>query len=111
MEKIAFARHLRRKQTSAEELFWCEVRNRRFRNLKFKRQVPFNKYFADFLCESEKLVVEIDDPTHEDKVEYDTERTNKFNDAGYRVIRFTNGDIFDDMDAVLEQLLRFIGQE
>ncbi len=109
-ERVKFARYLRRKQTSAETIFWNEVRGRKFLNLKFKRQVPISKYFADFVCESEKFVVELDDASHEDKIEYDLERSIVIEDHGYRIIRFLNADIYEDIDAVMESLTRFVGQ-
>ena len=109
-EHIEFARHLRRSQTSAEDIFWSEVRNRRFLKLKFRRQVPISKYFADFVCESEKLVVELDDVSHADRIEYDLERTTILEDHGYRVIRFSNTEVYEDIDGVMESLVRFVGQ-
>jgi len=109
-ERVEFARHLRRKQTAAEDILWNEVRGRRFLKLKFKRQVPVSKYFADFICESEKLVIELDDAGHEDKIDYDLERSKVLEDHGYRVIRFLNADIYDDIDSVMESLTRFVGQ-
>ena len=103
-EHTEFARQLRRNQTAGEDVFWAEVRNRRFHNYKFRRQVPIDRYFADFLCQSEKLIVELDDISHADKEAYDLKRTVKLNELGYRVIRFTNADVYDDIDAVMEQL-------
>lgn len=103
-EHIDFARKLRQNQTPAEDLFWGEVRNRRFHNYKFRRQVPVDKYFADFLCESKKLIVELDDISHADKEEYDEQRSQALNMAGYRVIRFANADVYDDLSGVMEQL-------
>jgi len=110
MDSLTFARHLRKNQTDAETLFWGEVRNRRFKNLKFRRQVSVSRFTVDFLCESEKLIVEIDDSLHEDRKEYDAERTDILNTHGYRVIRFTNADIYDDIIAVLDRLFDFVGQ-
>jgi len=109
-EHIEFARFLRRNQTNAEDIFWAEVRGRRFLKLKFRRQVPISKYFADFVCESEKLVIELDDASHADRIEYDAERTKVLEDNGYRVIRFSNTDVYDDIDGVMESLIRFVGQ-
>ena len=97
-ESIEFERHLRRKQTAAEDIFWNEVRNRRFLKLKFKRQVPISKF------------VELDDVSHAGKVEYDLERSRILEDHGYRVIRFTKADVYDDIDSVMESLTRFVGQ-
>ena len=103
-EHIEFARKLRRNQTAAETLFWAEVRNRKFHNYKFRRQVPIDRFFADFVCEAEKLIIEIDDVSHAEKLEYDSFRTAKLIANGYRVIRFTNADIYDDLIAVMEHL-------
>lgn len=111
MDSLTFARHLRKNQTDAETLFWQEVRNRRFKGLKFRRQVPISRFTVDFLCESEKLIVEIDDSLHEDRKAYDQERTEILNAHGYRVIRFTNADIYDDIVAVLDRLFDFVGME
>lgn len=110
-EHITFARKLRRDQTAAEDLFWNEVRNRRFHNYKFRRQAPIDKYFADFLCESEKLIAELDDISHSDKKVYDKQRTYALNKAGYRVIRFTNADVYDDLAGVMEQLYLYLRGE
>ena len=111
MDSVTFARHLRKNQTDAESLFWSEVRNRRFKNLKFRRQVPIDRFTVDFLCESEKLIVEIDDSRHEDRKIYDNNRTEILNKNGYRVIRFTNADIYEDIVAVLDRLFDFVGQD
>lgn len=109
MDSLTFARHLRKNQTDAETVFWQEVRNRRFKGLKFRRQVSIDRFTVDFLCESEKLIVEIDDSLHEDNNEYDTNRTGVLNTHGYRVIRFTNVDIYDDIVAVMDRLFDFVG--
>ena len=110
-EHIEFARKLRRNQTDAEDLFWGEVRNRRFHNYKFRRQVPVDKYFVDFLCEAKKLIIELDDISHADSKNYDTRRTATLNKAGYRVIRFTNADVYDDLSGVMEQLYLVLNGE
>lgn len=104
MDKTKFARYLRRNESKAEALFWTAVRNRQFMNLKFKRQVPIDKYFADFVCEEKKIVIELDDPTHDQKMEKDAERTRILEAHGFRVIRFANEEIYEDLDAVLAEL-------
>ena len=109
MDSLTFARHLRKNQTNAETLFWQEVRNHRFKNLKFCRQVTIGRFTVDFLCETEKLIVEIDDSLHEDNKAYDAERTEVLNTHGYRVIRFANADIYEDILAVLDRLFDFVG--
>ena len=104
MNKTKFARQLRQNETEAEAIFWAEVRGRQFKGLKFKRQVPINKYFADFVCEEKKVVIELDDRSHDQKIEADKERTKILEKYGYRVIRIANEEIYENLDGVFEFL-------
>jgi len=106
MNSTEFARYLRREESKAEAMFWNEVRNRKFMGLKFKRQVPVNKYFADFLCEGKKIIIELDDISHDQKQEQDAERTKVLELYGYTVIRYLNEEIYEDLDGVMEDLQR-----
>lgn len=103
------ARRLRKEQTDAEGIFWQAVRNRRFHNLKFRRQVPVGKYVVDFLCEAEKLVIELDGEGHALRVKEDSIRTQEINELGYKVLRFWNADIYSQLDDVLFQILTELG--
>ncbi len=111
MSNIQNARRLRREQTKPEDIFWHEVRNRNFLGLKFRRQVPIDKYIADFVCEQEKLIVELDGDQHAENEEYDEARTRVLESHGYRVIRFWNGDIYKNLDGVFEELRHLVGDE
>ena len=110
MDPISFARHLRQNQSSAEDLFWREVRGRRFCGLKFRRQVPIEGYFADFLCEHENLIVELDGFQHDNAVAYDDERTRVLQAHGYRIWRVRNEDIYADIGQVMHDMKLFLGQ-
>ena len=103
------ARQLRRNQTRAEDLFWREVRNRLFLNLKFRRQAPIDKYIADFVCEQEKLIIELDSDQHGENEAHDEVRTRVLEKHGYRVVRFWNGDLYEDIDSVFEELTHLVG--
>ena len=103
-KKTTFAKHLRRNQTSAEQLVWSELRGRRCGGYKFRRQVPLDKYVVDFLCVAQKLIIEIDGPSHEDSEDYDSNRTSILESMGYHIIRLTNEDIYEDLDASLETI-------
>ena len=105
-KKTNFARHLRKNQTEAEKLLWQALRNRQCGGYKFRRQVPKDKYVVDFLCEAQKLIVEVDGPTHEGAEDYDAARTCVLETMGYHVMRITNEDCFDDMDAVIEVIFQ-----
>ncbi len=104
MEPIEFARHLRRNETKAESIFWAYIRGRQFKGLKFKRQVPINKYFADFVCEEKKAIIELDDRSHDNRLKQDKARTQVLEKYGYRVIRFTNEEIYENLEGVFEFL-------
>ena len=102
--KTNFARHLRKSQTEAERLLWQALRNRRLAGYKFRRQVPKDKYIVDFICESQKLIVEVDGPAHQEAQDYDAARTQVLERLGYTVMRLKNEDCFDDMDASVEAI-------
>ncbi|NNE58548.1 MAG: endonuclease domain-containing protein [Hellea sp.] len=112
MSGIKTAPKLRRDQTKPEAIFWNTVRNRQFRKLKWRRQVPIDRYIADFVCEEEKLIVELDGGQHadDDARVYDEKRTKILEQYGYRVVRFWNSQVLEDLDHVLRVLDACIGQ-
>ncbi len=63
--------------------------------------MPVGPYFADFICRSARLVVEIDGPSHDVRVAYDEARTKLIEAQGYRVLRFTNEDVLQNLEGVL----------
>jgi very-short-patch-repair endonuclease len=102
MDPIVNARRLRRDQTLAEEKLWAIVRGRRLDGFKFRRQVPIDRYFADFACWDAKLVVELDGASHEDRALHDEARTEVLQGCGYRVLRFDNAFVLADPGGVAE---------
>jgi len=86
--KTNTARKLRREQSNSEAIFWREVRGRLLAGYKFCRQVPIEIYIADFVCESAKLIIELDGHQHADTEAEDRTRTAALEKYGYRVIRF-----------------------
>ncbi len=101
------ARSLRGNQTEAEKRLWGYVRDKRLQGHKFNRQVPIGPYIADFLCFEAKLIIEIDGATHGEahEIVYDEKRTAFLNTQGYRVMRCTNLDIFENLTGVLDTIL------
>ena len=102
MNPIPNARRLRRGQTLAEDKLWAIVRGRRLNGFKFRRQVPIDRYFADFVCWDAKLIVELDGPSHEDRELHDLVRTEVLEQCGYRVLRFDNEVVLADPGGVAE---------
>tara|TARA_R110002033_G_scaffold9072_2_gene30946 strand:+ start:1290 stop:1637 length:348 start_codon:yes stop_codon:yes gene_type:complete len=97
------ARNLRRSKTDAEALLWSRLRNRQIENAKFRFQAPFDDYVADFLCHSASLIIELDGSQHVDNPQ-DKNRGAVMEIAGYRVIRFWNSEIFNNLEGVLEEI-------
>jgi uncharacterized protein len=100
------ARKLRGDATDAEGRLWRALRNRQIGGSKFKRQVPFGPYVVDFICVEAKLIVEADGGQHAEQVEADEIRTMHFSAQGYRVLRFWNNEILQNLEGVLETIAR-----
>ena len=105
---LANARELRKNQTEAEELLWQVLRNRQLNNLKFRRQHPLKVGFIlDFYCAEAKLGLEIDGGYHspQEQQEFDEERTKIISEYGIRIIRFTNGQVIQNTEQVLKDII------
>jgi very-short-patch-repair endonuclease len=105
MDKTANARRLRQNQTLAEKTLWALVRNRRLGGFKFLRQVAIDRYFADFVCEAAKVIVELDGPTHDGREDYDSRRTEILELFGYIVVRFRNEQVLADPGGTADDIL------
>jgi very-short-patch-repair endonuclease len=103
-EKLKMAKWMRRNMTPAEKCFWNAVKTDKFMGLHFRRQQVIYGFIADFYCEELNLVVEIDGGIHEQQKDYDKLRTAIINLYGIRVIRFTNEEVINKSDWVLEKL-------
>jgi very-short-patch-repair endonuclease len=104
-EKTARSRALRATSTDAERKLWSILGNRRLDGFKFRRQVPIDRYFADFACVEARVIVEADGGQHLTNAAYDAERTAALERAGWHVLRFWNTDILQDIDGVGRDIL------
>jgi len=99
------ARELRASQTDAERFLWGRLRNRRLGGFRWRRQAPVAGFFADFACVERRLIVELDGSQHGEHLDYDQRRTAVLQAAGWRVIRFWNDEVFDNLEGVCEAIL------
>jgi very-short-patch-repair endonuclease len=95
---------MRSESTEAEHRLWQLLRAHRFAGYKFRRQVPLDFYIADFVCFSERLVVELDGGQHAESTR-DERRDSYLKAQGFRVIRVWNSDLFTNEDGVAELVL------
>lgn len=98
------SRSLPQAGNEAEALLWLELKARRLGGYRFVRQFPIGPYFADFLCRSQRLIVEVDGSHHEGST-YDRRRDEFMRQHGFSVLRFWNIDIFKQRTSVCETIL------
>lgn len=93
------AAKLRRDRTDAENRFWQAVRNRQLDGFKFRFQHSLGPYIADFACLEAMLIVEIDGGQHSEAK--DARRTAFLETKGFRILRFWNHEVMQNLDGVL----------
>jgi len=98
------ARGLRQHQTDAERRMWLLLRDRRLAHLKFKRQEPIGRYFADLICFQKRLIIELDGGQHNEN-RADEKRTAWLESQNFKVLRFWNNDVLKNPDGVLTTIL------
>jgi very-short-patch-repair endonuclease len=90
--------------TDAERKLWFALRDRRFANFKFRRQVPVGPFIADFTCYTARVVVEVDGGQHADS-STDDRRDRWFAANDFMVLRFWNNDVLSNLEGVLTSIL------
>ena len=101
------ARYFRKDATDAEKRVWSCLRNRQIAGLKFRRQHSVGKRSIDFFCAEAKLGIELDGSGHHRHFGQvcDLDREIELYERGIRLLRFRNGDIFDNLDSVLNAII------
>ena len=94
------ARELRNGATPAERKLWGYL-SRKQLGVRFNRQLKVGSFFPDFLCRELKLIVEVDGHSHDVQPERDVVRDLRLTEAGYRVLHFTNADVFENVEGVV----------
>ena len=101
---IQRSRELRKNQTEAEAKFWSVCRNNNL-GFKFRRQQTIdNTYIADFVCLEKKLIIELDGGQHCES-KYDEKRDKYLMQNDFRVVRFWNDEILNNIDGCVEVVL------
>ncbi|MGV3612235.1 MAG: endonuclease domain-containing protein [Fluviicola sp.] len=99
-----YARELRTETVSkAEKRIWKGLLSRKQTGERFLRQRPIYNFIVDFFAPEIGLIIEIDGNSHLNKGDYDRYREDKLISLGYTLIRFTEGDVMNNLDVVIEK--------
>lgn len=103
------AKALRQNETRAEKVLWEKLKNNQLNGLKFRRQHLISLYIADFYCHKLKLIIEIDGDYHKEieQMAKDAERSKDLNLSDIHVMRFTNEEVLQNTNTVIEQIRQF----
>jgi len=109
---IKRARQLRDTRSDTERLLWWKLRELNTQGFHFRRQVPLRGYFLDFAEHSGRLAIELDGSQHgfRQNAAYDVQRDLTIADEGHVVLRFWNAEIWENLDGVVETILRELGR-
>ena len=98
---------LRKEMTPAEKVLWNRL-NKSQLGVRFKAQHPIDIFIADFYCHKYKLIVEVDGEIHLSQKEDDENRTAELERFGLTVIRFTNKEVLNDVEKVVDEIRKII---
>jgi very-short-patch-repair endonuclease len=98
---VEVAPQFRKQPTPSEAILWQALRGKQLDGRKFRRQQPIGPFVVDFFCPSERLIVEVDGPIHDQQRDADRQRQELLESLGLRFIRIAAADIETDLDATL----------
>lgn len=98
------SRMLRKNMTIAEKKLWAHLRSKKFGAIRFRRQVILGNYIVDFISFDPKIIIEVDGSQHIDQAAYDQARTEYLRSFGYKVLRFWNNEVLNNIEMVLNNI-------
>jgi len=105
LKLISKARFLRRNMTDTERKLWSYLQCRQVDDFKFRRQQIIGPYIVDFVCLSRRLIIECDGGQHHtDQKKYDQRRDQFLRSKGYRILRFWNLDVLNNLEGVYGEI-------
>jgi len=104
LKKIS--RQLRSNMTDAEKLLWSRLRAKQLKGIQFYRQRIIGNYIIDFYCPKANLIVELDGGQHytDEGKKKDKMRDDYMINQGYRILRFSDKEIFENLTGVIERI-------
>ena len=100
------ARQMRSEDTRAEKKAWVMLKDRRTLGLKFRRQVPIDRYIVDFYCHEIRVIVEIDGGVHDrpGQADWDARENARLEELGYRILHIPNEIVLKDPETFSEMI-------
>ena len=98
------AQELRNSATDAERKLWTYISRRQVADVKFSRQIPTGPYICDFVSRSARVVIEVDGGQHDQNESYDRQRTDYIESMGFRVLRFWNNEVIENIEGVVSRI-------
>jgi len=98
------AKNLRKNSTDAERALWQQLRAKQLSGIKFRRQQPINKYIVDFVSFEKRVIIELDGGQHAENAQEDHERDGILSEEGFKVLRFWNNEVLENLEGVLEKI-------
>ena len=104
------ARQLRKNMTEAESFLWQRIRGKQLIGRQFYRQKNIGNYIVDFYCPSAKVIVELDGGHHytQEGIRRDLVRDNYLDSLGFTVLRFSDREVFKNIEGVLERIFEHL---
>ena len=105
-----FRKDLRNNATPQEVILWSRLRRSQL-GFKFRRQHSIGKYIVDFYCPIKNLIVEVDGGQHDElgQRRYDENRTKYFESLGFKVLRFWDNDVNNNLSSVVSEIINNLG--
>jgi very-short-patch-repair endonuclease len=97
-----YAKGLRKNPTRAEAILWGKLKARQMEGVKFRRQQPIDNFIVDFISFEKRIVIELDGGQHKLDKNKDSKRDRMLTESGFKVLRFWNNEIFENLNGVLE---------
>ncbi|MFZ4815676.1 MAG: endonuclease domain-containing protein [Phototrophicaceae bacterium] len=105
------AHQMRHEPTPAENTLWQRLRRDQLSQWHFRRQYAIERFIVDFICLKGRLIIEVDGEIHEQQVDYDMIRQAYLESLGYRMIRFTNTQVLNEIDIVLTEIVQVLSND
>ena len=103
-EIFARAKALHRNMTIAEVRLWMRLKSHQVKGVHFRCQHAIGNYIVDFCAPRKKLIIELDGSQHLEQTEYEKNRTKFLKSKGYRISRFWDNDVMNNIEGVLKAI-------